>query len=222
MTNDVPTPAGQPAPASQPTPAGRPAPASQPASASQPAPAGQPATPSIPAPGEWLVVIDPQIVFASPEASPWGSPLWATTMPRITELVAVYGRDRTVITRFVADAALGGSWEAYYEEWPFALVPGDDRLYDVVDDLAGVAAHVVTEPTFGKWGPSLRSIVGSQPRLALAGVSTDCCVIATALPAADAGATVRVFADACAGSTPENHDRALRAMALFGPQITIV
>ena len=47
-------------------------------------------------------------------------------------------------------------------------------------------------------------------------------MLSTALPAADAGATVRVVADACAGSTPENHARALEAMALYGPQITIV
>ena len=46
-------------------------------------------------------------------------------------------------------------------------------------------------------------------------------MIATAIPAADAGATVRVLADACAGSTPENHERALAAMALFAPQIVI-
>ena len=52
-------------------------------------------------------------------------------------------------------------------------------------------------------------------------VSTDCCVIGTALPAADAGATVVVRADACAGSTPENHDKALDVMALFGPQVTV-
>ena len=48
------------------------------------------------------------------------------------------------------------------------------------------------------------------------------CVIATALPAADAGASVRVMAAACAGSTAENGERALAAMELFGPQITVV
>jgi hypothetical protein len=32
---------------------------------------------------------------------------------------------------------------------------------------------------------------------------------------------VRVVRDACAGSTPENHERALAAMALYAPQITI-
>ncbi len=173
-----------------------------------------------PADDGWLVVIDPQTVFADPGASPWGSPMWAATVPRIRELAAAHGPDRTIVTRFVADPGLGGSWGPYYEEWPFALVPGTDPLYAVVPGLAEVAAHVVTAGTFGKW-PVLRDLVGDDARLTLAGVATDCCVISTALPAADAGATVRVVAGACAGSTPGNHDRALAAMALFGPQITI-
>ena len=140
---------------------------------------------------DWLVIIDPQVVFADPQAS---TP------------------SRTIITRFVADPGLGGSWGPYYEEWPFALVPDGDPLYAVVPELAGVADHVVTAGTFGKW-PVLRDLVGDGARLTLTGVSTDCCVLSTALPAADAG---------CAGSSEENHRRALNAMALFGPQITIV
>lgn len=171
---------------------------------------------------DWLVVIDPQLIFASPDTSPWGSPLWAQTVPRIEALAREYGPDRTVITRFVADPSLGGSWASYYDEWPFALVPDDDDLYAVVPELVGRASHVVTAPTFGKWNADLRAIVGDQPHLTLAGVSTDCCVIATALPAADDGATIRVVADACAGSSPEAHDQAIGAMALFAPQITIV
>jgi hypothetical protein len=32
---------------------------------------------------------------------------------------------------------------------------------------------------------------------------------------------VRVVAGACAGSSPENHARALEVMALYAPQITV-
>ncbi|XVX22174.1 cysteine hydrolase family protein [Actinomycetota bacterium] len=174
-----------------------------------------------PAEGEWLVIVDPQAIFADPATSQWGSPMWAQTVPRIASIAAAY-QDRVVVTRFVADQGLGGSWGPYYEDWPFALVPDEDPLYAVAPGLEGVGRHLVTEPTFGKWTPALREIVGDQPRLMLAGVSTDCCVIATALPAADAGATIRVARDCCAGSTPENHELALSQMALFGPQITIV
>lgn len=170
---------------------------------------------------EWLVIIDPQVIFASPEASPWGSPLWARTVPAIVATARAFGPERTVVTRFVADPGLGGSWAAYYEDWPFALVGDDDPLYAVVPELAGAAQQTVTAGTFGKWGADLRALVGEQPRLAVAGVSTDCCVIATALPAADAGARVRVLGGACAGSSVDNHERALAAMALFGPQIVV-
>ena len=171
---------------------------------------------------DWLVIIDPQVVFASPENSPWGSPLWAQTVPRIVSLAQAYGPARTVITRFVADPGLGGSWAEYYDDWQFALVDDNDELYAVVPELSGLADHVVTAGTFGKWGPALQAVVGGQPSMAVCGVSTDCCVIATALPAADAGARVQVVADACAGSSPEAHDQAIGAMSMFAPQITIV
>ncbi len=170
-------------------------------------------------PPGWLVVVDPQRIFADP-ASPWGSPMWPDVVEPIRRLAAAYG-DRVVVTRFVADPGLGGSWVPYYERWGFALVPGTDPLYAVVPELAGIGGRRVTAPTFGKWEP-LREVTGPTPTITLTGVSTDCCVIATALPAADAGATVRVAADACAGSTVENHERALAALELFAPQIRVI
>lgn len=168
----------------------------------------------------WLVVVDPQVVFADPGASPWGSPMFAGALPRMRELADEFGPERTVVTRFVADPSLGGSWGPYYAEWPFALVPDADPLYAVVPELAGVAGHVVTAGTFGKW-PVLRDLVGSDAHVTVAGVATDCCVVSTVLPMADAGVTVVVDAAACAGSTPENHAQALAAMALFAPQVTV-
>ncbi|HXR43336.1 MAG TPA: isochorismatase family protein, partial [Pseudolysinimonas sp.] len=42
-----------------------------------------------------------------------------------------------------------------------------------------------------------------------------------ALAAADAGVHVRVVADACAGLSPADHQRALDAMALYTPLIEI-
>jgi len=56
--------------------------------------------------GGWLVVVDPQAIFADPATSPWGSPMWAATVPRIAALAASFGRERTVVTRFVADPSL--------------------------------------------------------------------------------------------------------------------
>ncbi len=170
----------------------------------------------------WLVVVDAQAVFADPD-SPWGSPMWADAVGAVKELCEAYS-GRVVLTRFVAAASPQGSWVPYYGQWPFALVPDADPLYAVVPEVAEAAAGapVVTEPTFGKWGRQLEEVVGSRPTLVLAGVATDCCVISTALAAADAGATVVVAADACAGSTPENHAKALDVMDLYAPLVTVV
>ncbi|GAA1492479.1 cysteine hydrolase family protein [Curtobacterium herbarum] len=83
---------------------------------------------------------------------------------------------------------------------------------------------VVTEPSFGKWGTSLQAVTGTgaDTHLVLTGVSTDCCVLSTALAAADAGVRVTVVAEACAGASDVDHARALDAMRLYAPLITVV
>ena len=57
-----------------------------------------------------------------------GSPLWADVEPRVVALAEAFGRERTVVTRFVADPGLGGSWGRTTTKWGFALVPDDDPL----------------------------------------------------------------------------------------------
>ena len=113
-----------------------------------------------------------------------------------------------------------GSWAAYMAAWPFADRPASDPLFDLVDELADADAVVVDAPTFGKWD-ALAPIVGEAAELVLTGVSTDCCVISTVLPAADAGATITVVTDACAGSTAANHAAALAVLGLYPPQVTL-
>ena len=163
-----------------------------------------------------LVVVDVQHVFADP-GSPWGAPRFAQVHPAIRRLTAAF-TGRVVHTRFVAPARPTGAWVPYYEQFPFALQPPDAPLYALVDDPGG--APVLDASTFGKWGPELAALVGDRPVL-LAGVSTDCCVLSTALPAADAGVPVQVVTDACAGASDADHDRALAAMALYAPLITL-
>ena len=170
-------------------------------------------------PDAWLVVIDPQRIFADP-TSAWGSPMFPDIVDPVRRLAAAAG-DRTVVTRWVPAPEPLGSWAAYLEAWPFADVADDDPLLEVVPELADLGREVVSRPTFGKWGYALQAVTGPTPRLVLAGVSTDCCVISTALAAADAGATITVVTDACAGSTPENHRSAMDVMALYPPQITL-
>ncbi|MGJ9413871.1 cysteine hydrolase family protein [Aeromicrobium sp. CF4.19] len=168
----------------------------------------------------WLVVVDPQRIFAAPD-SPWGAPRFAEVVDPVRRLAEEHA-GRVVVTRWVPPAHKRGSWVDYFEQWPFADLPAQDPLLDVVPELAGLTDRPTIDlPTFGKW-PGLEAVTGPTPEIVLAGVSTDCCVLSTALAAADAGATVRVAADACAGSTDEAHEQALAAMSRYAPQITLV
>lgn len=167
----------------------------------------------------WLVAIDMQTIFGLPD-SPWFTPEYERASSGIQRLLPAF--DGTAIfTRFVAPAEPRGAWIPYYEQWSFALVPPDDPLYELTEPFRGEAARVQTRETFGKWDPEFAQAMGGSTEMVLTGVSTDCCVISTALAAADAGVHVRVVADACAGLSPSDHQRALDAMALYAPLIEI-
>jgi nicotinamidase-related amidase len=173
-----------------------------------------------PQPPPWLAVIDMQQVFADP-ASPWFTPRFGEITGPVTELVAAF-RPRVSFTRFVAPSEPSGAWRGYYEQWPFALRPPGDPIYQLAGDLADEPGRTVDATTFSKWGPELAARVGDGGRLVLAGVSTDCCVLSTAVAAADAGIGVQVVADACAGVTDESHAQALAVLGLYGPLIEVV
>lgn len=167
-------------------------------------------------PSGHLVVVDLQHVFADPD-SPWRAPRFGEIVEPVRRLVAAF-EPQVTFTRFVADLAPQGAWREYYRQWPFALIPPDDALYALVEPFAG--RPTVDRTTFGKWDAELAQRVGGE--MVLAGVSTDCCVMSTALPAADAGVHVRVVADACAGANDETHRQALALMGLYAPLIEVI
>ncbi|GAA3768847.1 isochorismatase family protein [Streptomyces coacervatus] len=166
-----------------------------------------------------LAVIDMQRVFAEPD-SPWAAPRFAEAAAGVRRLLPAYG-ERVAFTRFLAPAKPDGAWQAYYEQWPFALQPSDAELWELADEFTPHTDQVVDATTFGKWTPELARHLGPEGRLILAGVSTDCCVLSTALAAADAGVEVLVAADACAGADDDSHAKALHIMDLYRPLIHV-
>ncbi|WP_375476237.1 cysteine hydrolase family protein [uncultured Jatrophihabitans sp.] len=160
-----------------------------------------------------------QHVFGD-EASEWRTPRFGEIVPRIARLAQACA-PRVSCTRFVAPSEPAGAWRAYYRQFPFARQPPDAPLYQLVQEFAQFAENAVSLPTFGKWGGELAARVGGDDLL-LAGVSTDCCVISTALAAADAGVRVRVVADACAGASDASHADALAVLRLYAPLIEVV
>lgn len=169
-------------------------------------------------PVPWLAAIDLQPVFGDP-ASPWAAPEYERAAVGVVRLTEAFG-DRVVFTRYVAPTEPAGAWIPYFELWPFALVPPDHPLY-ALDARFGSPTRVETRETFGKWDAGLHAAIGGTAELVLAGVSTDCCVLSTALAAADAGIHVRVVADACAAPSAADHERALTTMGMYAPLIEI-
>lgn len=160
-----------------------------------------------------------QRVFGEP-GSPWLAPRFTEVVGPVQALARAYA-PRVVFTRFVAPEVPVGVWHRYYERWPFALQPSAARIFDLVDEFAGGHGPTLDVTTFSKWGTRLAALVGGG-RLVLAGVSTDCCVLSTALAAADAGVPVQVVADACAGIDDESHAKALDILRLCDPLVKVV
>jgi nicotinamidase-related amidase len=165
-----------------------------------------------------LALIDLQRIFAEPESG-WATPDFQRVVKPTQELVELFS-PQVVFTRFVAPEEPTGSWIPYYEQWPFALQPPDSYAYQLVDEFGG--APTLDKTTFGKWGPELAEAVGPGGHLVIAGVTTDCCVISTALAAVDAGIHVQVVEDACAGVDEESHRHAIALMRLYAPMLEIV
>lgn len=168
-----------------------------------------------------LVVVDMQRVFAEAD-SPWVVPGCASLVPAIDRLAESFG-ERIVFTRFVPfDEPPGpGAWADYYALHPFFLRPEAEGLSDLVEPFASQQVPILEAPTFSKHGARLEAMAGAGRTIVLCGVSTDCCVISTALSAADAGLRVRVVRDACAGMTSANHDAALAVMGGYEGHISI-
>lgn len=168
----------------------------------------------------WLAVIDMQRIFGEPDSG-WFAPRFGEVVEPIARLATAFG-SRVTFTRFVAPARPEGAWQRYYELWPFALLPPDAPLFDLVPAFAAAPGPTLDATTFGKWGPELAARVADGGPLVLAGVSTDCCVLSTALAAADAGAQVQIIADACAGVDDTSHAKALDIMRLYAPLVEVV
>ncbi len=175
--------------------------------------------PSRDAAARWLMIIDMQRIFGE-LISEWATPDYASAVAGIRRLLGAF-ESQTCFTRFLPPEQPTGIWIAYYEQWPFALDPGNAPLYELSEEFASIPATTLDRTTFGKWDAETDRVLGHPGGIVLAGVTTDCCVLSTALAAADAGVHVTVAADACAGVTEADHQRALDAMALYGPMIDI-
>lgn len=165
-----------------------------------------------------LIVVDMQRIFHD-ASSQWSIGGYSAAERQIERLLAIAEKP-AVWTRFIRDPEERGSWRAYYDRWSDCREPAESPVWGLTSPI-GVEDSMVTLPTFSKWGAELAALTADDERLIIVGVATDCCVLATALGAVDAGKHVTVVSDACAGITPEAHEQALSLLSLLSPMVRV-
>ncbi len=159
-----------------------------------------------------------QVAFRD-DGSPWQVAGYDATADKVSALAAELP-ERIIWTRFVRDPAEQGSWSGYYDRWNSFRVDEDDPAWDITLPVSE-ADNIVTLPTFGKWGDELESLTADAQHLIACGVATECCVLSTVLAAADAGKTITLVTDACAGATEELHVQTLDILDALSPMVTL-
>lgn len=165
-----------------------------------------------------LAVIDMQVAFQE-TGSEWQVPRYQEAEDQVAKLAAAFD-EQVVWTRFVRDPAEKGAWANYYDRWSTFRVDEDSRQWDLT--IEPPASHpVISLPTFSKWGTELAALAPVGAPLILCGVATDCCVLATALAAIDAGRSVIVVTDACAAVSDQAQEQTFQLLGLLSPMITL-
>lgn len=171
------------------------------------------------APDDALVIIDMQHIFASTQ-SQWHVPGYADAANQVARLRRHFSGP-AIWTRFVRDPQETGSWQAYYQRWSQCRLAEDDPAWDITLTVPA-DDPVITLPTFSKWGADLQAMTQNHRRLVMCGVATDCCVLATALGAVDAGHHVTLVTDACAGLDLQAHAQTLAILQLLAPMTALM
>jgi nicotinamidase-related amidase len=131
----------------------------------------------------------------------------------VTSIVTRYFPPPQIELRHEDDA-----WRKYFEKYDTVPREPGDKAYELIDFIE--CDSVWESSTFSKWKHS--SNFNSPFNVFITGVSTECCVLATALCAVDAGATVYVIKDACAAGSHEDHIQGLEMLSRFAPNVQTI
>ena len=162
-----------------------------------------------------LVVVDMQRVVTDP-ASPWHFEAAARLEPVLARLVDAH-EGPSVATRFLLDPDGLGTWQRFGARWGELL--DHPQWFGLVEVVQGLP---VRDKTVYSALDVVRHDLQVDGRLVLAGVETDCCVLATAFAAVDAGVPVVVLRDAVAGPDERGHEGALAALARLPEQVRLL
>ena len=164
-----------------------------------------------------LLVIDMQNVYA--KGGEWCCPGTEAAAEKIKQLIAQANEKMDIVfTAFYAPQDPVGTWQDYNRD--YAEINANDYNNEIMDILKAEAGHY---PLYGKSTyssltiPELTEAVGKAKRVVITGVVAECCVLATAMAAIDAGAYVIYLTDAVAGFSKELEESVERILSMLEP-----
>lgn len=167
-----------------------------------------------------LIVIDMQKDFID---GALGTASAQAIVPRVKELIAQYRPEDIFATRDTHTTDYLHTMEGRHLPVEHCIEGTDGWQFDAaLQELNQV--HVVNKPTFGSYelAEQIGELAESENlEIVMVGLCTDICVVSNALllKASLPETEITVYADCCAGVTPESHQAALTTMSMCQIQV---
>ncbi|MBR2991657.1 MAG: cysteine hydrolase [Solobacterium sp.] len=160
-----------------------------------------------------LIVIDMQNDFVD---AALGTPEAVQSVPEVVKAIKDPYYDRVIAAMDTHEESYLMTLEGKY--LPVVHCVEDTEGWrinpDVKKALEERRARIIRKPTFGSFTLQEALSEANPAEVTFCGLCTDICVVSNALMARAAmpNTEMRVLAKACAGTTPENHEAALKVM----------
>jgi nicotinamidase-related amidase len=169
-----------------------------------------------------LLLVDFQNVYLP--GYDWACPSMPEALKNTVRILEAPGAPDYVMTRFIAPADPVGRWQQYNEA--YREINEDPQLAELAEALAPYAEKttVIDKSTYSSMdAPEVLRAMEGKKAVILAGVTAECCVLATMMDAMDLGYEVVYLYDCIAGQNAELEAQVRGIAEMFEPtQITVM
>lgn len=168
-----------------------------------------------------LLVVDFQNVYR-PDCD-WGCGAMPEAMKRTIRILDAPNAPDYILTRYLAPTDPVGRWRQYNEA--YRAINENAYLNELAEELKPYAgeARTVGKSTFSSMkAERVLAALEGKKAVVLAGVTAECCVLATMMDAIDMGYEVVYLYDCVAGQTAELEEQVRALAEIFTPIHTTV
>lgn len=168
-----------------------------------------------------LLVIDMQKVYLP--GNPWACPSIERSAGNIIRLLESGKIPQVIFTEFSAPQSPVGVWKNYNTE--YAAINEDPVMNELLDVLKPYTARypLWSKSVYSSYAiAQLRELAAAADHVVLTGVVAECCVLATAMSAIDAGNRVIYLKDAVSGFSEQNEAETEHLLSCLSPLHTSI